>query len=194
MTKFFILGIPIDKPCVTINKAMTSCIKSLVYACQNISMGFSDVVVAGGFGSMSNAPFLAHQQRRGHLFGQTQLYDSLVYDGLTDIYSNLSMGICADKLAEDYGISRKEQDEYCISSYERLIEATSKGKFKEEIVPIKLNDKEILNIDEEQNKFNKEKIPLLKPAFNKKNGTITAGNASKLADGAVSLSEVKSLF
>jgi len=149
-------------------------------------MGFSDVVVAGGFESMSNAPFLALNMRKGQPFGTAQLVDSLVYDGLTDVFSGKSMGVCAEKVASDYKISREAQDEYCIRSYDRVIETTKKGGFKREIASVRLNEKEVLEEDEEYKKFNREKIPMLKPVFDK-NGTITAGNASKLSDGAVSL-------
>jgi acetyl-CoA C-acetyltransferase len=179
-------GIPISTPAIGVNKAMTSCIKSIVFGAQSIAMGFSDVVVTGGFESMSNAPFLNMAMRRGHPFGQINLVDSIQHDGLTDTFTNTSMGVCAEKIAKDNNISREAQDEYTIASYERLIKTTKDGGFANEIAPIKINDKETITEDEEQKKFIKEKIPQLKPVFDK-NGTITAGNASKLSDGAVSL-------
>ena len=161
--------------------------KSTIFGAQSIGMGFSDIVVTGGFESMSGAPFLVPNMRRGQTYGNITMLDSIAYDGLTDAFRNIPMGMCAEKTAEDLKITRELQDEFCIASYERLIAATKAGKFVNEIIPIKISDKEVMNEDEEPKRYIKEKIPLLKTAFSK-TGTITAGNASKINDGACSLS------
>lgn len=176
-------GLPVNTPCITINKVCASGMKSIIYGAQDIGMGISDTVVAGGFESMSNAPFLVMNHRKGSAFGNGQLLDSLAYDGLTDVYNGISMGLCAEKTVADFKIERSVQDEFCINSYERSIAAMKGGKFAHEIAPIKISDKETVSEDEEHKKYLKEKIPLLKPVFSK-TGTITAGNASKINDGA----------
>jgi len=160
--------------------------KSTVFGAQSIGLGISDIVVTGGFESMSNGPFLVPNMRKGHTYGNVTMLDSVAYDVLTDVYNNCAMGMCAEKTASDMKISREVQDEYCITSYERTIRAAKEGKFANEIIPVKINDKEVMTEDEEYKRYLKEKIPLLKPAFSK-TGTVTAGNASKINDGACSL-------
>lgn len=180
-------GLPVSTRCTTINKVCASGMKSIALGAQNIAMGFSDTVVAGGFENMSRAPFYVMNHRKGHSFGNTQLLDAIAFDGLTDIYNGIAMGLCAEKTVGDLKIERSVQDEYCIGSYERSIAALREGRYSEEIIPIKVSDKEVVTEDEEYKKYVKEKIPLLKPVFSK-TGTITAGNASKINDGACSFS------
>eukprot|EP01017_Pseudomicrothorax_dubius_P040684 TRINITY_DN6403_c0_g1_i1.p1 TRINITY_DN6403_c0_g1~~TRINITY_DN6403_c0_g1_i1.p1 ORF type:complete len:402 (-),score=81.46 TRINITY_DN6403_c0_g1_i1:20-1225(-) len=179
-------GIPVTVPCTTINKVCASGLKSLVYAAQSILLGHSNIAVAGGFESMSNIPFYVPNYRKGHTFGNVQLLDGLAVDGLTDAYNNCAMGLCGEKTATDLKIDRSVQDDFAIASYERLIAATKAGYLAEDIVPIKINDKETVSEDEEQKKFVREKMPSLKPVFSK-TGTITAGNASKINDGGCAL-------
>lgn len=176
-------GIPINVPCTTINKVCSSGMKSIVYGSQSIGLGQSNVVIAGGFESMSNIPYYVMNHRKGKNFGNEQLIDGLVYDGLTDAYKNIAMGLCAEKTAEDFKLSRQIQDDYAITSYERILKAIKEGKLKDEIVPVKIDDKTTFSEDEEPKKFLKEKIPNLRPAFSK-TGTITAANSSKINDGA----------
>eukprot|EP00331_Platyophrya_macrostoma_P034991 CAMPEP_0176445886 /NCGR_PEP_ID=MMETSP0127-20121128/23984_1 /TAXON_ID=938130 /ORGANISM="Platyophrya macrostoma, Strain WH" /LENGTH=406 /DNA_ID=CAMNT_0017831789 /DNA_START=21 /DNA_END=1241 /DNA_ORIENTATION=+ len=176
-------GLPVNVTCTTVNKVCASGMKSLAFAAQDIGMGLSDVVVAGGFESMSKVPFYLLNHRKGHTFGNEQLIDGVAYDGLTDVYNGIAMGLCAEKTSSDLKIERAVQDEFCIASYERTNAAMKDGRFKNEIVPIKISDKETVSEDEEPKKFLKEKIPLLKPVFSK-TGTITAANASKINDGA----------
>ena len=165
--------------------------KSIAYGAQDIGMGFADTVIAGGFESMSKVPFYIPNHRKGHAFGNEQLIDGLAFDGLTDVYNGIAMGLCAEKTVSDLKIERSIQDEFCINSYERTIASTNKGLFKSEIAPIKLSDKETMSEDEEHKKYLKEKIPLLRPVFSK-TGTITAGNASKINDGACSFGNCSS--
>mgnify|MGYP001017081973 FL=1 len=179
--------------CTTINKVCASGLKSIVYGSQEIGMGISDVVVAGGFESMSRVPFYIMNHRKGHSFGNEQLIDGVAYDGLTDVYNGIAMGLCAEKTVSDLKIDRAVQDEFCINSYERTLASIKEGKFRHEIVPIKISEKETVTEDEEPKKFLKEKIPLLKPVFSK-TGTITAANASKINDGACSFGNLVLCF
>lgn len=161
--------------------------KTVTYGAQSIALGLSDVVVAGGFESMSQVPFYVTGHRSGHAFGNQQLIDGLAYDGLTDVYNNVAMGLCAEKTAADFKIDRALQDEFTVASYERALEAQKKGYFDVEIAETRISEKEgSLAADEEPFKFRPEKIPTLRPAFSK-TGTITAANASKINDGAAAL-------
>jgi len=178
--------LPITVPCINVNKVCASGMKSTVYGAQSIGMGLTDIAITGGFESMSNAPFLVPNMRKGHMYGNVQMLDTVAFDGLTDAYNNCAMGMCAEKTAADLKITRELQDEFCIASYERYIAALKGGKFANELVAIKINDKETLAEDEEYKRYSKEKIPLLKPAFSK-TGSVTAGNSSKINDGACSL-------
>ena len=176
-------GIPIDVPNTLINKVCASGLKAITIGATNIQIGYSNTVVAGGFESMSNAPFLIKGARQGITFGNQQLIDALAFDGLTDPYNSCAMGVCGEKTADQMKITREVQDAYAIQSYERTLAAAKAGKFSGEIVPITPPKGAAVTEDEEPKRFNKEKMPSLKPAFNK-NGTITAANASKLNDGA----------
>ena len=182
-------GISNSVPCTTINKVCSSGLKSVMLAAQSISLGINDVVIAGGMENMSQAPHYI-SIRKSHKYGDKSVLDSLQYDGLTDAYSNQVMGILGDKCAKEFNFSREDQDKYAIQSYKRASAAWKEGKFKDEIIPVKIllkNGKEIIiNEDEEYKNINFEKISKLRPAFGKE-GTVTAANASTISDGASSI-------
>lgn len=183
-------GIGHNVPCTTVNKVCSSGMKSIMFAAQSIMLGHADVIVAGGMESMSNIPFYLPNARWGMKFGQGKVIDGLQKDGLTDVYGNMPMGVCADNTATKYEISREEQDRYAIQSYQRAAEATTSGAFKEEIVgvavPQRKGDPMIVLEDEEYKKVNFDKIPKLRAVFTKE-GTVTAANASTINDGASAL-------
>ncbi len=179
-------GLPFPVRCSTVNKVCASGAKAIIYAAQSIMLGQTEVAVAGGMESMSNAPFYVPNARFGSKYGSTILVDSLEKDGLTDAYENIAMGFFADQTARKYGISRETQDNYAIDSYKRAAEARDKGYFDNEIIPVEIQTKHgIVTIreDEDIDKVNFEKVPNLKSAFEKR-GTVTAANASNLNDGA----------
>ena len=183
-------GIGINVPCTTVNKVCSSGMKSVMFAAQSIMLGHADILVAGGMESMSNIPYYIPKARWGHKYGHGQIIDGLQKDGLTDAYSHQAMGNSADATATKYDISREEQDAFAIQSYQRSAAATESGKFKNEIIPVSIpqrrGDDLIVAEDEEYKKVKFEKIPALRPAFNK-DGTVTAANASTINDGASAL-------
>ena len=183
-------GIPNNVPCTTVNKVCASGMKSVMLAAQSIQLGHTDVVVAGGMESMSNIPYYAPSMRWGAKYGNAALVDGLANDGLMDAYDQCAMGVCADATAEKYTISREEQDAFAIESYKRAQSATEAGHFSREIVPVEVpqrkGDPKIVDKDEEPYKVIFEKLPNLRPAFNK-TGTVTAANASTINDGAAAL-------
>lgn len=182
-------NLPYSVECMTINKVCGSGLKSVMLAEQAIRCVDADLIVAGGQESMTNAPYFLQKARSGYKMGNSELVDMMIYDGLWDIYSQSYMGLLAEKCAEERNITRQEQDEYAALSYKRALEAQANGYFADEIVPIKANlGKELITIDkdEEPEKVKFEKIPQLKPVF-KKDGTITAANASSIDDGAAAL-------
>ena len=175
-----------DIPCSSVNKVCSSGMKAVILAAQSIQLGINDIVVAGGVESMSNAPHYLNL-RKASKYGNTNTIDGLMIDGLTDVYSNESMGVLADNCSSAYKISREAQDNYAIASYNRSINSSKSDLFTNEIIPIYYEDKrgnkiEIKN-DEQISKVSFEKIPKLKPAFTK-NGTATAANSSPISDGA----------
>lgn len=175
-----------DIPCSSVNKVCSSGMKAVILAAQSIQLGINDIVVAGGVESMSNAPHYLNL-RKASKYGNTNTIDGLMIDGLTDVYSNESMGVLADNCSSAYKISREAQDNYAITSYNRSINSSKSDLFTNEIIPIHYEDKrgnkiEIKN-DEQISKVSFEKIPKLKPAFTK-NGTATAANSSPISDGA----------
>ena len=175
-----------DIPCSSVNKVCSSGMKAVILAAQSIQLGINDIVVAGGVESMSNAPHYLNL-RKASKYGNTNTIDGLMIDGLTDVYSNESMGVLADNCSSAYKISREAQDNYAIASYNRSINSSKSDLFTNEIIPIHYEDKrgnkiEIKN-DEQISKVSFEKIPKLKPAFTK-NGTATAANSSPISDGA----------
>ncbi len=183
-------GIPDNVPCTTVNKVCASGMKSIMLAAQNILLGDAEVVIAGGMENMSQAPYYMENGRNGYKYGNAQIFDAIVKDGLTDVYSASLMGVCADLCATTHGISREEQDAYAIASYKKSQESIASGKFAEEIVPVvipqKKGDPMVVSVDEEPKNVKFEKIPELRAAFSKE-GTVTAANASTINDGAAAL-------
>lgn len=183
-------GIGYQVPCTTINKVCASGMKAVMLAAQSIMLGINDVVVAGGMESMSNVPFYVPKARFGYKYGNAEFVDGLVKDGLFEVYYKFPMGNCADNTAKEMNISREEQDAYAIQSYKRSAEAWEKGLFKNEIVPVEMIGRKgetiLIEEDEEYRNVMFDKIPSLKPVFDK-NGTVTAANASTMNDGASAL-------
>ena len=182
-------GLPDNVNCTTVNKVCASGMKSIAFGAQNILLGDSEVIVAGGMESMSNVPFYADQMRWGNKYGNSLLIDGLAKDGLTDVYDGKAMGNAAELCASTCGISREEQDVFAIESYRRAQSAWKTGKFKEEVVAIDIQKKgERVRFEQDEEPFNVkfEKIPLLKPSF-QKDGTVTAANASSMNDGAAAM-------
>jgi acetyl-CoA C-acetyltransferase len=183
-------GIPPAVGAVTVNKVCGSGLKSVVFARNAILAGEHDLVVAGGMESMSNAPYLLPKAREGYRLGHAQVIDSLITDGLWDAYGNVHMGDCGELCAKEKEISRADQDAFAAESYRRALRAQAEGKFRGEIVPVEIPAKKgapvVVADDEEPGRGNIEKLASLRPAF-QKDGTITAGNASSINDGAAAL-------
>lgn len=179
-----------DIPATTVNKVCASGTKAIMLAAQSIALGQRDIVVAGGMESMSNVPYYLDKARSGYRLGHGQLTDGLVKDGLWDVYNDYHMGSAAELCAVEHGISREDQDAFAISSYKRSQAAQQDGRFNDEIVPVKVvgrrGDVTVVDQDEEVNAVNFDKISGLRPVF-KKEGTVTAANASTLNDGAAAL-------
>ncbi|WP_439697281.1 acetyl-CoA C-acyltransferase [Mucilaginibacter sp. AW1-7] len=177
-------------PATTVNKVCASGMKAIMLAAQSIDLGQNDIVVAGGMESMSNVPYYLDKARNGYRLGNGQIIDGLVKDGLWDVYNDYHMGSAAELCAVDCNISREDQDAFAIESYNRAQKAQAAGKFKDEISPVELKDKKgdvtMFTDDEEPKAVKFDKIPSLKPVF-KKDGTVTAANASTLNDGAAAL-------
>jgi|SRR5271157_1731528 len=178
---------------MTINKVCGSGLKSVALAAQAIETGNSSIVVAGGMESMTNAPYLLPQARKGYRLGNAQIIDSMVYDGLWDIYNNYHMGITGENVAEKYGIKREEQDEFAVNSHRKAIAAIKECRFKSQIVPVEIPAKKkgdpptFFDKDESPREDTTiEVLRSLKPAF-KKDGTVTAGNAPGVNDGAAAI-------
>ena len=182
-------GIPNTVPCTTINKVCASGMKSMMLAAQAIQCGDADIVVAGGMENMSMIPHYM-QARKGQKFGDIKIEDGLLKDGLVNVYDGKHMGTCGDACAEKYNFSREDQDNFAITSYNRSAKAWKEGKFDNEIVPVEIPQRKgnpiLFTEDEEFKNVKMDKIPNLRPAFNK-DGTVTAANASTLNDGAAAL-------
>ena len=173
----------------TINKVCGSGLKAVMLAAQAIQSGDASLIVAGGTENMSRAPYLLDKARSGYRMGDGKIIDSLIRDGLWDVYNNVHMGTCGDRCAEKYGISREQQDEFAVTSFKRAIAAAGSGAFAEEITPVDVRaGKDTVPAKEDENlkKFNEEKLCKLRPAFGEK-GSVTAGNASSINDGAAAL-------
>ncbi len=182
-------GLPDHIPATTINKVCASGMKAISLGVQQILLGDAQIVVAGGMESMSQVPYYSDSTRWGAKYGDQKLVDGLQKDGLTDVYSDVAMGSCAELCAEKYNISREDQDSYAIQSYTRSKIAWETGKFNAEVASVEVPSKKgaiLVNEDEEFKLVNFEKLPQLKPAF-KIDGTITAANASTLSDGAAAV-------
>ncbi|MCP4249671.1 MAG: thiolase family protein [bacterium] len=185
------LGAGLDKsvPCATINKVCGSSMKSVIAAAQAVQCGDAGVVVAGGTESMSNAPYLLPKARTGYRMGDGQLVDSMVHDGLWDVYNDQHMGSCGHQAAAKYEISREDQDDFAVESYRRAQRAQADGFFAREIVPVEVKSRKSVTVveeDEEPKRFNEDKLRALRPAFGR-DTTVTAGNASTLNDGAAAM-------
>jgi acetyl-CoA C-acetyltransferase len=183
-------GLPNEVRCTTVNKVCASGMKALIQATQAIRLGDASVIIAGGMENMSNVPYYLDAARNGYRLGNGVVIDGLVKDGLTDVYHNNHMGNSAELCAKELNISRKEQDDFAIQSYKRSQASWAAGKFNEEIVgvevPQKKGDPIIVKEDEEYKQVKFDKIPELRPVF-QKDGTVTAANASTLNDGAAAL-------
>lgn len=183
-------GIGHNVPCTTVNKVCSSGMKSVMLGAQSIMLGINDVVVAGGMESMSNVPYYVPKARFGYKYGHGQMIDGLMHDGLWEVYNGFPMGNCADNTAKEMNISREAQDEYAINSYKKVAASTEAGEFKDEIVPVEIpqrkGDPIVMDEDEEFRNVNFDKIPSLRPVFDKE-GTVTAANASTINDGASAL-------
>lgn len=182
-------GISENTPCTTINKVCASGMKSVILAAQAIKCGDAEIVIAGGMENMSLTPHYL-EGRKLVKFGNINVVDGLLKDGLTNVYDQNHMGICADKCASKYDISREEQDEFAKNSYLKSQQAIKEGKFIEEIIPVSIPQKNkenlIISEDEEPSKITFDKVDKLRPAFSKE-GTVTAANASTLNDGAAAI-------
>lgn len=183
-------GLPETVECMTVNKVCGSGMKSVMLAAQAIALGDADIIVAGGMESMSNAPYLLEKARSGYRLGHAQLIDSMIKDGLWDVYNDFHMGNAAEICARECQVPREAQDEFAVMSYKKALEAQKQCYFKDEIVPVQISQKgtEPMTVseDEEPKKVKFDKISSLKPAF-QKDGTVTAANASKINDGAAAL-------
>lgn len=182
-------GLPISTQALTVNKVCSSGLKAVMLAAGKIELGEADCIVAGGMENMSQAPFLLPSLRTGARLGNAEAVDSLIHDGLWDPYNDQHMGNCAELCAEKYKLTREAQDNFALESYRRANEAISSGKFKDEIVPVTVKSRRgesIVDEDEEPGKLKVDKVPELRPAF-KKDGTVTAANASSINDGAAAL-------
>jgi len=182
-------GLPDKTETLTINKMCGSGLKAVMLAHQAILADDAEVIIAGGQESMSNAPYLLEKARTGYRLGDGKIIDSMVKDGLWDVYNDIHMGSCAESCARDFDFKREELDEFTIGSYKKALAAQESGKFNDEIVPVTIKSRKdniIVDKDEEPGKVKFEKIPSLKPVF-EKDGIVTAANASSMNDGAAAL-------
>src|SRR5512146_2806058 len=186
-------GLPPQVGAMTINKVCGSGLKAVALGAQAIQTGNSEVVVAGGMESMTNAPYLLPQARKGYRLGNAQIVDSVVHDGLWDIYNDYHMGNTGENVAEKYHVTRDDQDEYALNSHRKAVAATKECRFKSQILPVEIPAKKkgappvIFETDESPREDTSiEALRSLKPAF-KKDGTVTAGNAPGVNDGAAAV-------
>jgi len=182
-------GLSQDIGAMTVNKVCGSGLKAVMLAAQAIKCGEASIIVAGGTENMSRAPYLLEKARGGYRMGNGEIVDAMIKDGLWDVYNNVHMGTCGDRCAEKYSFTRQQQDDFAVTSFKRALEAIAKGSFAREIEPVQVKAcRETVPVteDETPKKFNEEKLRKLRPAFGEK-GTITAGNASSINDGAAAL-------
>ncbi|MGZ4809328.1 MAG: thiolase family protein [Thermoanaerobaculia bacterium] len=184
-------GIPVAAGAVTVNKVCGSGLKAIMYAANDIRCGEYEVAIAGGMESMSNAPYALPQARTGYRMGPGKMVDIMIHDGLWDPYGDKHMGNCAETCVREYHFTREEQDAFSLESYHRAQDAVRDGKFKKEIavveVPGKKGSTSVIIDDEEPFAAPLDKMPTLKPAFQKEGGTVTAANSSKINDGAAAV-------
>jgi acetyl-CoA C-acetyltransferase len=182
-------GLPNSTPALTVGKVCGSGLEAVVHAARAVALGDHELVVAGGMEAMSQAPYLLPQARGGYRLGHGQVIDSMVKDGLWDVYNDYHMGDAGELCARELKIGREAQDAHAIESYRRALAAQAEGRFTAEIVPVEIASKKgatVVKDDEEPKKGDPSKVPSLRPAF-QKDGTITAANASKINDGAAAL-------
>jgi acetyl-CoA C-acetyltransferase len=182
-------GLPEKTECMTINKMCGSGLKAVMLAQQAIQAGDADIIIAGGQESMTNAPYVLPKGRNGYKFGHGEVMDLMILDGLWDVYNNIHMGSCAEMCAKKFSFTREQLDEFAVDSYKKALEAQKNGRFKDEIVEVKIKSKTgetLIDNDEEPVRVKFDKIPALKPAF-EKDGVVTAANASSINDGAAAL-------
>lgn len=182
-------GLPNSTECLTINKMCGSGLKSVMLAHQAIQLGDADIVVAGGMENMTLSPYLLPKARAGYRMGNGEIIDSMVYDGLWDVYNNFHMGSCAESCARDFKFTREELDAFAVESYKKALKAQEDGLFNDEIIPVTVKSRKgdtIIDKDEEPGNVKFDKISSLRPAF-EKDGVVTAANASKINDGAAAL-------
>ena len=184
-------GIPVETPATTINMICGSGLKSISLAYQTIISGYNDIVIAGGTENMSMAPYILKKARFGYRMGNGELYDTMVKDGLWEVFNDYHMGITAENIAEQWNISRDDQDQFALTSQQRAAKARDSGRFKDEIVPVEIPQRKKEPILFDTDEFIRdgttiEKLSKLRPAF-KKDGTVTAGNASGINDGAAAV-------
>ena len=182
-------GLPAGTGCTTINKVCGSGMKAIMLGHDLIKAGSAEVVVAGGMESMTNAPHMV-QARSGIRYGEGQLVDHMAWDGLTNPYDGKSMGVFAESCADKYHFTREEQDAYAIESVKRAKAAQESGAFADEIVPVTVSSRKgdvQVDTDEQPGRSDIAKVPTLKPAFRKENGTVTAASSSSISDGAAAL-------
>jgi acetyl-CoA C-acetyltransferase len=181
-------GLPVDIPAFTVNKVCGSGLKAVMLAAQSIRAGDEQAFVAGGMESMSNAPYLLAKARTGYRMGNGEIIDAVVHDGLWCAFENIHMGNEAEIIAEKFGVTREEQDQFALQSQQRAAAATAAGRFKEEIVPVEIQQKKGVVVVEKDELIRDdstlEALAKLKPAFVSEGGTVTAGNAPGLSDGA----------
>ena len=182
-------GLPNKTECLTINKMCGSGLKAVMLAQQAILAGDAELIIAGGQESMTNAPYFLTKARNGYKFGHGEILDSMIYDGLWDVYNNIHMGSCAEVCAKEFSFTREQLDDFAVKSYKKALEAQNNGRFDDEIVKVSVKSKTgetFVEKDEEPLRVKFEKIPSLKPAF-EKDGVVTAANASSINDGAAAL-------
>lgn len=183
-------GLPVSVGCTTVNKVCGSGMKAVMQAHDALRAGGVNVMIAGGMESMSNAPYLVPKVRSGYRFGHQTLIDHMFFDGLENAADNKLMGHFAERCARQFGFTRKEQDAYAIASVQRAVAAINDRAFEEEITALEVPDKgsmQLVDQDEQPLKCKIDKIPQLKPAFDREHGTVTAANSSSLSDGAAAL-------
>lgn len=179
-------GVPAEVGSLTINKVCGSGLKAVMLAAQAIKTGDSGIMVAGGMENMSASPHLIRSLRRGVKFGDASIVDAMIYDGLWDVYNEYHMGITGERIAEKYGITREEADEFALGSHQKALRAINEGKFKEEITSVKVQGAVVDKDEGVREDTSLDKLAKLPPAF-KKDGILTAGNSSQLSDGAAAL-------
>ncbi len=179
-------GLPVSCGATTINKVCGSSMRAIILAAQAIQCGDADLIVAGGTESMTGAPYLLPKARGGYRMGHGELIDAMIQDGLWDVYNDVHMGTCGDECAREYDITREQQDDFAVESYKRVLATQAAGHFDAVMAPVEVSSRSgtvVVDRDEEPTRFKEEKIRTLKPAFGK-DGTVTAGNASGINDGA----------